>query len=530
MTEFHNGFEITLESGDIVIVKGDCFKKGGQGCIYHASLNGSPVILKWYHSRSVINNEKFRSNLKRLTTLDKINGFVMPEKLTAREHGSFGYIMEQIPDDQNTVQLSNVIFEKDVDFKAMRARVETPALIASCFATLHENNLIFKDINDSNIFVNLRTPKIHICDCDNISEPGSPSSVKGKIGFMAPELRRSGVVPDELSDRYSLAVTLYMLIMRDKPFEGKALTGLDRDAIDEKNKETPIFTLDPNNSTNRPENDCTIDIWNSLPDYVQEQFVQTFTIGLQIREKRTSANKWFEILNKWASEYNPSKVVTNDIKCKRRYQPIFFIVDSSRSMLTNSRMEKVNEALNKYIHDATQFRDTEIALNILQFSECACWYYKELVSIDEIGSESSVNLLVGNQYTHLSEALWELDAELKKENVLHDSKHPNRPLILLMSDGYAKRTEYEDQLKSIRHNYWFGKAYKYAIAIETNDMGKRMLQDFTGDPELVSIFPSVDGEKELSDFIKNITMTLTQSITQTGDDIDNMIDKLKGRI
>ena len=526
MTDFHDGDTIYLESGSRIVIQGNYFKRGGQGSIYHASLDGHPVILKWYHSQSVKNNDSFRSNLEKLTKMERIEGFVMPDQITIKDHGSFGYIMEQIPVGQDVVQLSSVIFDEGVDFKAKLARINSPRLIANHFANLHNRHLIFKDINDANIFVDLKTPNIYICDCDNVAEPGSQSSVKGKLGFLAPELRESGAVPDEFSDRFSLAVVLYMLIMRDKPFEGMALHGIDRDSMDGAIREHPTFTMDPNDSSNRPKDQYVVKIWEHLPDYVKQLFVKTFTVGIRDKQERTSAMEWSVVLDRWVSEVISGKVTLpedNDAdddlgsgKCKKRFQPIFFVVDSSNSMLEHRRMDQVNEALNKYIVDARQFVDTKIAINILQFSDKAHWCFEGLIPIENI--THNINLKVETHYTHLSEALWALNEELSEKNVLDESEHPNNPLVMLFSDGDVKREEYQKPLQSLRRNRWFEKAYKYAIGIETTRSGKTMLRDFAGDSDHVKNYPQDSEGEDLSNFIRNITMTITQTVTQTDDD------------
>ena len=515
MADFHDGETINLESGSSITIQGNCFKRGGQGSIYHATLCGNPVILKWYHSQSVKNNDKFRSNLKKLTEMERIEGFVMPDQITVKDHGSFGFIMEPIPVGQDVVQLSSVIFDEGVEFKAVKARIESPRLIAEHFANLHSRNLVFKDINDANIFVNLRSPNVYICDCDNIAEPGSQSSVKGKLGFLAPELIEPGAVPDEFSDRFSLAIVLYMLIMRDKPFEGEAIHGIDRDAMDSAIRENPVFTMDPNDSSNRPNDQHVVEIWDLLPDYIKQLFVKTFTIGIRNKQERTSAEEWSVVLNRWISEYVPPRDGSShiQIKCKKRFQPIFFVVDSSCSMTQHRRMEQVNEALNKYIRDAEQFVDTEIAINILQFSDDAHWLFDSLIPIKNI--TGNIDLKVETHYTHLSEALWKLNEELSKSNVLQDSKHPNKPLVLLFSDGDVKQEEYRVPLDSLRRNEWFEKAEKYAIGIETTESGQTMLRDFAENPDNVRNYPQDSEGEDLSKFIQNVTMAVTQTSTQT---------------
>ena len=58
-----------------------------------------------------------------------------------------------------------------------------------------------------------------ICDNDNVTGNGNSLGVMGKARYMAPEVVR-GATPDKVTDRYSLAVILYLLLIGNHPLEG----------------------------------------------------------------------------------------------------------------------------------------------------------------------------------------------------------------------------------------------------------------------------------------------------------------------
>ena len=508
----HSVIEL-IDAGSVVVKDSSYFNKGGQGFIYRVSYGDAPAVLKWYHSKSVNTND-FKINLIKLTG-KKIDGFILPRAVTKEIQGEFGYVMDQIPQDENIVSISEIIYDPKIDFKAAGTRMDTYVLIADAFAKLHSQDLSFMDINDNNIFVNVKNPAIYICDCDNIAESGTRPSVKGKTGFMAPEIVKKEHNPDIYSDRFSLAIVFFLLIVKHMPFVGRGVGRMDREAM-EGIYGNPVFIFDPHNESNRPEDESYTEFWDSLPDYVRQAFITTFTKGSVDRDARTTAEEWVEIFSRWKSEYDPRKNrhFSNTPKCKRRYQPIFFIVDSSSSMMKENRMEEVNRALNRFIKEAQVFKDTEVVINILQFSGSAEWYYDKLIPIEQI---QVINLGVGDTYTHLDEALIKLDEELKKDNVLNDSLHPNNPLIMLLTDGYAKRDDYLMILRTLQKNYWFKKSYKCAIGIKTDSRGQDMLLDFTGNQAYVR---QATNDTKLGDFIIAMTMTVTQSITQNNNDED----------
>lgn len=59
-----------------------------------------------------------------------------------------------------------------------------------------------------------------ICDNDNIAPYGTNTGILGKCRYMAPEIVRKEKQPDAQSDRFSLAVILFLLFFNNHPLEG----------------------------------------------------------------------------------------------------------------------------------------------------------------------------------------------------------------------------------------------------------------------------------------------------------------------
>ncbi|MCI7212771.1 MAG: hypothetical protein MR467_01290, partial [Bacillales bacterium] len=70
-----------------------------------------------------------------------------------------------------------------------------------------------------------------ICDNDNVTAHKRSLGVLGKMRYMAPEivrgdkLRKNGPrqMPDTHSDRFSLAIILFLALCLGNPFEGRCL-------------------------------------------------------------------------------------------------------------------------------------------------------------------------------------------------------------------------------------------------------------------------------------------------------------------
>jgi serine/threonine protein kinase len=173
---------------------------------------------------------------------------------------------------------------------------------------LHEQGYQYRDISFGNAFFDSATGNVKICDNDNVTPNGTKEGgIKGTPRFMAPEIVRGEVKPSRNTDRFSLAVLLFYMLMISHPLEGKAeakIKCMDRAAMLKIYGTNPVFIFDRNNESNRPVpgyQQNAIEFWKVYPEYIKELFIQSFTIGLNTPAKRVTENQWLDALAKLMS-------------------------------------------------------------------------------------------------------------------------------------------------------------------------------------------------------------------------------------
>ena len=133
---------------------------------------------------------------------------------------------------------------------------------------------------------------------------------------MAPEIVRRDKdsdgnyqMPDTHSDRFSLAVILFMTLCLGNPFEGECLKKydiIDETADLEMFGTKPLFIYHKVDKSNRPirgYHTSVIKRWPKLPIYIKEAFHRTFVDGLNDREnERTTELEWIKLLTKYRDE------------------------------------------------------------------------------------------------------------------------------------------------------------------------------------------------------------------------------------
>lgn len=314
MAIFSKGDTVSLVGGGVATIEDDePLGSGAQGEVYRVSFNGKEYALKWYISEKIKNNEDFRSNLQR--TIDRgtdCGSFLWPLYLTAPDskREGFGYIMNLIPPEYEP--LSNILRtyrvnnktgkQIAVQFKDLDAMFTAALNIIAAFKKLHYTGCSYQDLNDGGFFFDLKTGDALVCDCDNVAPFGYNFGIGGKPGYMAPEVVTRNQRPNANTDRFSLAVVLFRLLVRGDPLEGAnvirnvTLTGA---AELECYGNNPIFVYDPNDASNRPVrgvHDNVIRFWPFYPDYIQKAFIKSFTVGLHDPSERVTDQEWFDLL------------------------------------------------------------------------------------------------------------------------------------------------------------------------------------------------------------------------------------------
>lgn len=268
--------------------------QGAQGTVYSESSDN--YIIKLYRNGTVYQNRNRLRKLEWLLKQSYPDQFIKP--LDIFEKPYIGYAMEKVKEHSSLNKL--LIPSKEVSFSewynketgGLRRRLFLGYKIAMQFALLHESNRAYCDISGNNILVN-KDPKIaSVCmiDIDNIYIPGGDSvNVLGTSRYIAPEIMNKQMLPDILTDAYSLAVILFELLRVGHPYIGDMVD----DGTPEQQEQAYLGLypyVDEENSINYstqmlPENII-------FTQELKKLFYKTFVVGKENRLERTTAREF----------------------------------------------------------------------------------------------------------------------------------------------------------------------------------------------------------------------------------------------
>lgn len=300
-----------LKKGNIVkTILGEDIKileelgEGGQGIVYKVDYQGKKCALKWYKRAE---SDAFYKNLKRNAEKGApAPTFIWPLAVTQKDSkGCFGYVMDLRPKEYKDFSL---FILNRVKFSGFSAVVNAALIITASFKLLHNKGLSYQDLNDGNFFINPANGDVLICDNDNVAPDGDNLGIQGKPRYMAPEVVLLNHKPDTYSDRFSLAVILFLLLFRNHPLAGKRDNDGDEPDKNERNLYclNPIFIFDPNDDSNRPKPQIHVNaprFWPVFPSYIQKMFIQAFDKSLtksdgSNREDRIMEKEWLKVFVK----------------------------------------------------------------------------------------------------------------------------------------------------------------------------------------------------------------------------------------
>jgi len=322
------GQKVPLTNGQTITVI-DELGMGGQGIVYRVRLDntGEEKALKWYFPKKIKDGQggqKFYARLRdnNISQGSPSDAFVWPEALTEWVNGTFGYVMKLYPPEYKGFPRYLIGTTKFAD---MTAKINAGLNISTAFKHLHNYGWNYQDLNDGNFAIDPKTGKVLICDNDNVVGHGQDSGVLGKPRYMAPEIVRGEAKPNKTTDRYSLAVILFMLLIRNHPLEGKktnvpALTYKYQKRFfgDE-----PLFIFDSKDNSNAPRESVhapAIKFWPYLPEFMQDAFRKSFSKESLLKaEGRFLEEQWIHLFMRLKSSM---------IKCANCGDIIFAAGDS----------------------------------------------------------------------------------------------------------------------------------------------------------------------------------------------------------
>ena len=300
MKEFQKGQRIkTVSGGELEVIQK--LGEGGQGVVYKVNYNGKPLALKWYFGNKLNNADKFYRNIQNNIKQGTPTGaFLWPLEITEYFEGSFGYLMELRPPEYKDFSL---FLLAKVHFANIEALINTALCITNGFRELHNRGYSYQDLNDGNFFVNPKTGDVLICDNDNVAPYGENLGIAGKCRYMAPEVVMGQKRPDSHTDRFSLAVVLYMLLFLNHPLEGKRTMCpcLTEELVRKFYGSDPVFVWDPANDANRPVRGVhtnEIKLWPLYPAFVRKTFEKAFSHEVMVGNDTTHRvieKEWQEV-------------------------------------------------------------------------------------------------------------------------------------------------------------------------------------------------------------------------------------------
>lgn len=300
------GFKIKTKQNETVLIE-KFLGGGGQGDVYSVLYNGRKMALKWYKKSALGGNseifyEHIFQNVMQKAPSDE---FLWPIDITECMNGTFGYIMDLKPEgyyEMMDYMLCNV------RFSSYRVMIDAALHIVSAFRKLHNAGYSYQDLNDGNFFINPNNGKVLICDNDNVAPDGTETGIVGKPRYMAPEIVMKEKMPDSRTDRFSMSVILYILFCLNHPLEGRKYLepGLTDNLREKLYGSEALFMMDPDDKSNAPHpviHKNSIIVWNCLPNYIQEIFLDAFSQkSMRKGSARPPEVEWLNRLVRFRSE------------------------------------------------------------------------------------------------------------------------------------------------------------------------------------------------------------------------------------
>ncbi|GAC1421162.1 MAG: hypothetical protein NVSMB5_14160 [Candidatus Velthaea sp.] len=269
---------------------------GGQGEVYRGTVGDFPIAIKWYATAYLDHDRGLHRRIASLVAAGAPSQrFLWPMDIVrSPDLPSFGYIMAlRQPDYRVMAEVISRAVEP-----SFRSIATASLELADAFLRLHAQGLSYRDVSENNVFIDVDSGEIAICDNDNVDVNGCDGAVAGTWRYMAPEIGLHQASPSTQTDLYSLSVLLFLVLMLNHPLDGareNAYRVLDQSAMRRLYAEDPLFIFDPADASNRPVpgvHDNALLYWPFYPRFLREMFTRAFTEGLCNPAARVREGEW----------------------------------------------------------------------------------------------------------------------------------------------------------------------------------------------------------------------------------------------
>lgn len=306
------GMAVSTTNGTIYHIEKQ-ISEGGQGWTYLATGPYGKKCLKIYKPEMLQHFSTMMDSLRRkLPKPPHHDGYIWPQEIFDTDDIK-GYVMDFV--DSSFVLMDKFLLAKSqggVRFKSLKITIDAMLGLVSAFNVLHQTGYNYQDLSRGNFMINPETGDVKIIDNDNVSVEGTASGILGTPGYIAPEVLAKKSIPSINSDRFSLSVILFLLLMHGHPLEGKRF--LVELLAEEQNMALyctdPVFIFDPQNRCNAllpdklPQHAAMERLWNWLPDYVKELFQRAFSRETMLEKPslRPTESEWERMLIRFRSD------------------------------------------------------------------------------------------------------------------------------------------------------------------------------------------------------------------------------------
>lgn len=202
---------------------------------------------------------------------------------------------------------------------------------------------------------------------------------------------------------------------------------------------------------------------------------------------------------------------TDNTPTPRKDLHVFYILDTSKSMKEDGKIETLNAAMKETLEalqaEAKKNADAKLHAAVMEFNSGANWITQhgpEALEEDFIWTPLSTGGL-----TDLGAALTELNAKLSKKTWLDSMTGALMPILIFMTDGQPT-DNYRKGLELIRKNKWFLESTKIGFAIG-EDADERVIAEVVGNREAVIKTTDLDEFRKLLVFVSVRTSLLVST-------------------
>jgi serine/threonine protein kinase len=249
--------------------------------------------------------------------------------------------------------------------------------VARAIDLLHRKGMAHSDLSLGNVFIDPSKGIVSIIDCDNLACDGYLAhQVHGTPGFIAPELlcNKGNAVVSTRTDRFSLAVILYYLLVLRHPFIGNQGNNWNpaHKAPEDSYGIRAIFTEHPTIASNRFKGNLPHIAFGSLPEAIRNMFVEVFVHGLKSPDKRPTSRLWAQEL--W-------RAFEDTLECERCRQRFFVSPNKAKCSFchhtskgphytlrsTNGRMLFAEHGRKVYPHHSSISKEFDFSNELCEF-------------------------------------------------------------------------------------------------------------------------------------------------------------------